>query len=202
MKDDPTALWGSLVPGRSPALLLVDPVVAYVDPLSPFYAGSHPAGHLRRLLAAARAARIPVCITRVLHHKNGIDGGLFARKIPALKLLAADSPLGVYADGLEPVDDDVEITKQYPSAFAHTPLAATLTAMGADTVIIGGFSTSGCIRATATDAMQSGFVPLVAREAVGDCDLAAHRANLIDIQTKIGEVVTVGDIIGMLKGNP
>jgi maleamate amidohydrolase len=90
----------------------------------------------------------------------------------------------------KPQGGDIEVVKQYPSAFAGTSLAATLTGLGVDTVIITGFSTSGCIRATATDAMQSGFIPVVVADAVGDRLPAPHEANLFDIQAKIGEVVS------------
>ena len=84
------------------------------------------------------------------------------------------------------------ITKQYASAFFGTSLASTLTALGVDTVLIAGVSTSGCVRATAVDACQHGFVPLVVREAVGDRHPAPHEANLFDLQAKYAEVVTLG----------
>lgn len=80
------------------------------------------------------------------------------------------------------------MTKQYPSAFFGTALAAYLTANRVDTLFIGGLTTSGCVRATALDAMQHGFVPVVAEEAVGDRDPDVHAANLFDIRHKIGEV--------------
>jgi maleamate amidohydrolase len=81
------------------------------------------------------------------------------------------------------------ITKQYASAFFGTPLAAELTALGCDTLLIAGVSTSGCIRATALDCCQHGFIPLVVREAVGDRAPAPHEANLFDLQAKYAEVV-------------
>ncbi|MBM4197931.1 MAG: isochorismatase family protein [Gammaproteobacteria bacterium] len=83
------------------------------------------------------------------------------------------------------------ISKQYASAFFGTPLAATLHALGVDTLLIAGVSTSGCVRATAVDACQHGFVPLVVREAVGDRHPAPHEANLFDLQAKYAEVISL-----------
>ena len=64
-----------------------------------------------------------------------------------------------------------------------------LTARGVDTLIITGCSTSGCVRATAVDAMQNGFRPIVPRECVGDRHDGPHEANLFDINAKYGDVV-------------
>ncbi|MEM8905424.1 MAG: isochorismatase family protein [Actinomycetota bacterium] len=88
----------------------------------------------------------------------------------------------------------------FPSAFGGTTLAAHLTAEGVDTLVITGVSTSGCVRATATDAMSSGFAPIVVRDAVGDRDAAAHHANLHDIDTKIGDVIDLAEAIAALRG--
>ncbi len=194
---------GSLTPGRASALLVIDPMVAYLDPESSLYAGVEDAVvALRELVAGARAASVPVVFTRVEHDPDGLNGGVFFRKVPALGLFAPDSPFSAYIEGLAPERGDLEIVKQYPSAFAHTSLAATLTAMGVDTVFLSGFSTSGCIRASATDAMQNGFVPFVVEDAVGDRLPEVNRANLYDIQAKIGEVVSLGEAVRLMGGTP
>ncbi|MFJ9244890.1 isochorismatase family protein [Streptomyces sp. NPDC101776] len=180
---------GELTPGTSPALILVDPARAYVDPDCPLYAGVEPAADaMRLLLADARRAGIPVIVTRVLLRADGGDGGLFLRKVPVLRVFAEGNPFGEFIDGLAPAPHDITVTKQCPSAFFGTALADRLTADGIDTLLIGGLSTSGCVRATALDAMQHGFVPIVVEEAVGDRDPDIHAANLFDIKHKIGEV--------------
>ncbi|MFJ8057776.1 isochorismatase family protein [Streptomyces sp. NPDC096142] len=182
-------LAGHLTPGTAPALLLVDPARAYVDPDCPLYAGAEQAADaMRLLLADARRAGIPVIVTRVLLSADGSDGGLFLRKVPALRAFAEDSPFSAFIDGLAPTPDELTVTKRSPSAFHDTALAAHLTANGIDTLVMGGLSTSGCVRATALDALQHGFVPIVTREAVGDRDPDIHAANLFDIEHKIGEV--------------
>jgi maleamate amidohydrolase len=192
-------LGGRLDPGTSPALLLVDPARAYVDPGCPLYAGVEPAVDvMRALLAGARRARVPVVVTRVRFRPDGGDGGVFFRKVPTLRVFAEGSPYGDFIDGLAPTADELTVTKQYPSAFFGTALAAYLTANGVDTVLIAGLTTSGCVRATALDAMQHGFVPVLVEEAVGDRDPDVHAANLFDIRHKIGEVWPVERVMGYL----
>ena len=77
----------------------------------------------------------------------------------------------------------------YASAFVGTSLAASLTAWQVDTCVICGLTTSGCVRATAVDALQHGFVPLVVGDAVGDRDPRPHQASLFDLAAKYAEVV-------------
>ncbi|MEV7000379.1 isochorismatase family protein [Streptomyces sp. NPDC093982] len=192
---------GHLAPGRSPALLLVDPARAYVDPDCPLYAGVEPAVEaMRALLAAGRGAGIRVVVTRVRFRPDGGDGGVFFRKVPTLRVFAEGSPYGDFIDGLAPAADELTVTKQYPSAFFGTALAAYLTANRVDTLLIGGLTTSGCVRASALDAMQHGFVPVVVEEAVGDRDPDVHAANLFDIRHKIGEVWPLERVTGYLEG--
>ncbi|MEV0221790.1 isochorismatase family protein [Streptomyces sp. NPDC050704] len=192
---------GQLAPGTSPALILVDPARAYVDPDCPLYAGVEPAVEaMKALLAAARQAGIPVIITRVLLRADGSDGGIFFRKVPTLRAFIEGSPFGEFIDGLAPAADELTVTKQYPSAFFGTALAAFLTAGRIDTLLIGGLSTSGCVRATALDAMQHGFIPVVVEEAVGDRDPDIHAANLFDIKHKIGEVWPIERVEDYLGG--
>jgi maleamate amidohydrolase len=70
-------------------------------------------------------------------------------------------------------------------------LVSLLTSLGIDTVLIAGVSTSGCIRASAVDCCQFGFVPLVVRDAVGDRAPEPHEASLFDLQAKYAEVVSL-----------
>lgn len=89
--------------------------------------------------------------------------------------------------------DEVVIVKQYASAFFGTSLAATLTAARIDTAVIAGVSTSGCVRASATDAMQHGFRPIVIAEACGDRTPAIHTANVTDLQAKYADIATIAE---------
>ena len=182
---------GHLRPGQSPALLLVDMVAAYLEPSSPLYCETAAAAvdSAARLAAAARAAGRPVFFTNVEYAPGGADGGLFYRKIPVLKVFEKGSPLGAFPPDLKPLAGDEIITKQFPSAFFGTSLAEHLLASGVDTLVIGGFSTSGCVRASALDALQYGFAPFVVRDACADRHEQPHEANLFDLQAKYAEVI-------------
>lgn len=205
MSDDLTsnyagAFTGHLSPGERPALLIVDAVQAYLDPASPLYAGVESAlGSIERLLDGARRCNAPVLFTNVVYREDGRDGGLFFKKVPALRSFVAGSPLATFPSSITPRADEIVVSKQYPSAFFGTPLASMLVAMGVDTLIIVGFSTSGCVRATALDALCYGFVPLVVRDACGDRHAAPHEANLFDLQAKYAEVVDEASALRFLS---
>ncbi|MFC6345584.1 isochorismatase family protein, partial [Nocardioides hankookensis] len=94
----------------------------------------------------------------------------------------------------------VVVTKQYASSFFGTSLAATLTAAGVDTVVVTGFSTSGCVRATALDALQHGFRPIVVADACGDREAATHDQNLFDLDAKYADVLSEQAVIDHLSG--
>lgn len=202
--DDLTANYvgafdGRLSFGKRPALLIVDFVMAYLDPASPLYAGVEDAlASNERLLAAARAAGIPVIFTNVVYQADGADGGLFYKKIPSLRVFLEGSPLGAFPPSLQPVAGEHVISKQFASAFFGTSLAEMLSEKGIDTLLITGLSTSGCVRATALDALQSGFAPFVVREACGDRHPAPHEANLFDLQAKYAEVVSEREACALL----
>lgn len=185
--------------GRRPALVLIDFVQAYFDKNCDLYAGVEDAlASGIRVRDAARKAGIPIIYTNVVYHKSTLDGGRFFQKAQPLKNFIAGSPMGAWPEGLSPSEDEIVISKQYPSAFFGTSLASTLTAMGVDTLIHTGLSTSGCVRATCVDSCSYGFIPIVVREAVGDRHSAPHEANLFDMNAKYGDVVSEDEIIAYL----
>lgn len=193
---------GALRFGHKPALLIVDVVVAYLTPGSPLYDPAFQAAleSNERLVAVARTAGLPVIFTNVVYQPGGADGGLFYLKVPALSAFQRGSAMGAFPDTLRPADADTIVSKQYASAFFGTSLASTLAAQGIDTLLITGFSTSGCVRATALDALQHGFIPFVVREACGDRHPAPHEANLFDLQAKYAEVVSEAKAIELIGG--
>jgi maleamate amidohydrolase len=191
---------GRLAFGKRPALLIVDVVMAYLDPASSLYGGFEPAlAACEVLVEAAREAGLRVVFTNVVYQAGGLDGGLFFRKVPALKAFLRGSPLGEFPPSLQPREGELVVSKQYPSAFFGTALASTLHAAGIDTLFIGGFSTSGCVRASALDALQYGFAPFVVRDACGERDARPQEANLFDIQAKIGEVISQAEAVALMR---
>ncbi|KQY37962.1 MULTISPECIES: isochorismatase family protein [Nocardia] len=186
--------------GNSPAVLVVDICAAYVTDGSPLRAPVEDAVRAAAaVVAQARESGLPVIFTRVRFEPNGPDGGLFRRKVPVLRVFEQGNPLGDFLDDPAPAPGDVIITKQYPSAFHATPLAATLAAQRVDTLVIVGLTTSGCVRASATDAMQHGFRPLVVADACGDRDAALHEANLTDLDIKYADVLGLEEALAVLR---
>ncbi|WP_321325444.1 isochorismatase family protein [uncultured Parasphingorhabdus sp.] len=192
---------GQLQPGDRPVLLLVDMVSAYLETDSPLYMASANAALLasKRLLEAARSAKIPVIYTTVRYLPDGSDGGHFFRKVPALSVWAGKNKFGFIPEILAPRAIEPIFTKQYPSAFFNTGLNAHLRTLGVNTVLLAGYSTSGCVRASALDALQHGFIPIVAADGCADRSRQIHDANLYDIGKKYAEVQNVDDILLWLK---
>jgi maleamate amidohydrolase len=187
-------------PGSRPAVLVVDVLRAYLDPASPLYAGVEEAvAAAARLVTAARAAGVPVLFTRVRYAAGGADGGLWIRKVPALHVLEEGNPLGDFPPEPAPQPGETVVVKQYASAFFGTSLDATLRALGVDTLLVAGLSTSGCVRASVVDAVSLGFRPLVVRDAVGDRDPRPHEAALFDIDAKYGDVVSLEAALALLS---
>lgn len=190
--------------GKRAAILVVDFIRAYTSLGAPLYAA--PVVEAVRqtvdVLAAARRKGVLVIYTRVIYNPSGIDGGIFVQKVPVLRTLVEGEPLAEIVPELPPARADVILNKQYASAFFGTSLAAMLTAQGVDTVIITGCSTSGCVRATAVDGMQHGFRVIVPRECVGDRRAEPHEANLFDIHSKYGDVVSRAEALAWLEALP
>ncbi|QMW21680.1 isochorismatase family protein [Sandaracinobacteroides saxicola] len=187
--------------GRRPVVIVVDFALAYLDRASPLFADVEDALAVNvALVAAARAAGVRIVFTRVDYAEGGLEGGLFYRKVKALACFDRGNPWGGFDPRLEPAPGDVVVTKHYPSAFFGTSLASMLTAMGVDTAIVTGLSTSGCVRATALDALCHGFYPIVVRDACGDRSAAVHEANLFDLQAKYADVVGSEVVMDYLRG--
>ncbi|WP_172731808.1 isochorismatase family protein [Pluralibacter gergoviae] len=193
--DNYAGVWGNRLGfGQRPALLLIDFIQGYTTPGAPLYAPGvvEAVRHAESLLAAARRAAIPVIHSQIRYHpQHQRDGGIWVQKAPVMRDMVEGNPLAAFCPGVLPLAGEVVITKQYASAFFATALAPLLVAQGIDTVLIAGCSTSGCVRASAVDALQHGFRPIVVRECVGDRHDAPHEANLFDIDSKYGDVVSM-----------
>lgn len=186
--------------GSKPALIVIDFVQAYTLPDAPLFAsGVAPAvKESVELLHAAREADVLVIHTTVQYTPpHFVDGGAWVRKSPVLRCLA-EKRFAAVCDGVEPLESEIVLRKQYASAFFGTSLASTLTAAGVDTVILVGCSTSGCIRASAVDGLQHGFNVVVPRECVGDRHEKPHEANLFDINSKYGDVLAKSEVLAYI----
>ena len=186
--------------GRRPALLVVDLCRAYTSPDGPF-ALPEPdlaVAACAALVDVARRGGHPVVWTAVRYSTGLADGGLFVRKVPALACFAEDAPGGWATLTLTPTNGEAVLVKQYASAFFGTPLASTLRALEVDTVVVAGVSTSGCVRASAMDALNCGFRPQVVREACADRTHQLHDNNLADLDAKYADVVSLDEALAHL----
>lgn len=187
--------------GRKPAIVVVDLMLGFTDPACDL--GSDLASVVRatqRVLAVVRDRSVPVFFTAMEYERDLSDAGIWPRKIAALEALARGSRWTGLDPRLARRDTEPIIWKKYASAFFGTDLASRLTSLGADTLLLLGASTSGCIRATAVDGLQHGYRVIVPREGVGDRAPVAHEANLFDIDGKYGDVVSLAAVLRYLRG--
>ncbi len=187
--------------GERPALAVIDVNTGFTDPASPLVCDlDHVVSEIVRLLDAFRAADLPIVYTTVAYDAAARSAArVFLEKIPALETLSEGSPWVTIDPRIAPRTEEPVIVKHWASAFFATPLASILAAERCDTLVVTGASTSGCVRATALDGLQHGYRVLVPRDAVGDRNPAAHEANLYDIDTKYGDVVSTDEVIAALS---
>jgi maleamate amidohydrolase len=188
--------------GRKTALIVIDLLQGYTLKGAPLFAPGvvKAVKEMPELLKLARQKKMPVIHTRVFYNPSDfIDGGVWIRKAPVLKSLVPGNKYAQFCKGVEPGKGELVIVKNYASAFFGTSLAATLTAAGIDTLMITGCTTSGCIRASAVDAVQNGFRPIVVRECVGDRHDGPHEANLFDINAKYGDVIGKAEALKYIR---
>jgi maleamate amidohydrolase len=182
----------SVTLGVRPAVLVVDFSRGFTDPQSTLGSDLTPEVEATgRLLEVAREREIPIIFTTIGFESNLKDGALWLQKMPALAELQIGGKWVEIDPRLERRAEETVILKKGASAFFGTNLPSILISQDVDTVIMCGATTSGCIRATAIDLLQYGYPTLVPRECVGDRAKGPHEANLVDIQAKYADVVSV-----------
>ena len=149
---------------------------------------------------AAHRATVPVVFTRNVQ-KRTIQFDSFAGKSTWDKTATLDeSDSSRIVDEITPVGTDFVLDKSYASAFYGTPLVSYLVGLGVDTLVITGVSTSGCVRATAVDAVTRGFRVAVVADAVADRIVASHKVALLDLWMKYTDVVDSTSAVRYLDG--
>lgn len=190
--------WGGRVPrGERPAVVVVDLSRGFTEPQWPTGAElGEVVDATSRLVEAAREAGAPVVFTTIAYDESDLDGGCaWLRKAPNMGILRVGTELVDLDPRLPRRPGDTLVVKKGASAFFGTDLAAGLAARRVDTVLLCGATTSGCVRASVVDAVQSGFDVLVPRQCVGDRAAGPHEANLFDIDAKYGDVIELDDAL-------
>ena len=175
--------------GDYPALVVVDMCKAFIDSSSPlgFECDELIQANIN-LINKFRLNKLPVIFTTTIY-RNASEASVFRSKIPALNILEPESDAITFIGDLAPLKDEILIEKKFASAFFQTKLTDSLLKIQADSVVICGVTTSGCVRATAVDSLQNNFPTTIAEDCVGDRDLDAHKANLYDLQSKYADVI-------------
>jgi len=155
---------------------------------------------IQRLLKLARDKRLPIFYTT--------NADLAEARRATKRQGGRQGPIEAAAKGREivsalaPMDGEVVIPKQKASAFFGTPLMSLLTELGADTVIVTGCTTSGCVRATVVDAFSYNLNVAVVEEAVFDRGEVSHKVNLFDMNAKYADVLSLSDAEAYLASLP
>ncbi|GGM25779.1 isochorismatase family protein [Micromonospora yangpuensis] len=198
------AFGGAQRTGRRPCLVVVDLNLGFTDPASPLSCATDPAVEaVRDLLAAARSAGNPVVYTTIEYDDAAErTAHAFVAKSPNLLLLRPGSRWTRIDSRIAPRPGEPVLTKLFASAFFGTHLNALLTAERCDSVVVVGASTSGCVRATAVDALQHGYSVVVPRDGVADRATDAHQGSLRDLQAKYADVVDLPTALALLGRSP
>lgn len=198
-KYEDSGFLGKLVMGERPGILVVDFQKGFTKPeLSPL--ASHCPNELQetlRILKKARERNIPIFFC-VIGYQNDEESGVWGQKGPSLRSLIEGTELVELDESLEHQKGETIIVKKWASAFVGTPLAAYLTSKSIDTLIITGTTTSGCIRASAVDAISNGFKPVIVKDAVCDRLQEAHENSLKDMEAKYTEIYMTEDVLSYL----
>ena len=192
----------SLSLGSNPALIVVDAVNGFTDPQCPLGTACPEVINANKvLLDEFRRQSLPIFFTTVVYH-NKSQASIFRQKLPALDCLKPDSQWITVDAALCRRDSEPLIEKQWASSFFGTDLADQLRQCRADSLVVTGLTTSGCVRATAVDGLQHNYPVLVPREACGDRDSVVHEASLFDLNKKYADVVLLSDLLVQLESIP
>jgi nicotinamidase-related amidase len=191
--------------GHKLAIVNVDFQRAYTDIeafATAYETDPHQIEHVNHISALARAKGMPVIWTRVAYKADAGDAGVWGTRTntpDSLQNIKYDSERHEYDPRVVIGPDDLQYSKRMPSAFFETQLASYLVWHKVDTVVVTGGSTSGCVRATAVDALSHGYRTIVPIETCADKHESYHFANLTDLQLKYADVEPVQAVIDWLE---
>lgn len=178
------------------ALLMVDFCNAFVD--EEFLGGGNikvAAARSLTLLEEARRRGWPIAHSQIVFDARQVQTNVWIEKVPALGVLTEENSLASFTTELAPLLGEKVIRKAVPSAFLDSDLKDWLSERHVRSIVIAGCTTSGCVRASAIDAISYGFRPIIAADCVGDRLLAAHDASLADLHAKYAEVLDQKSIL-------
>ncbi len=166
--------------------------------------------HIKALIDKARGKGLPVIYTTGERRADNWDAGSWRWKSTRGEETggSAGGFPGGALDGNEivamiaPGPKDIVVRKQKPSGFFATNLAAYLTLLGCDSVIVVGTTTSGCVRATVVDAFSLNYRVTLAEEGCFDRSEASHAVSLCDMHAKYADVVPTAEVLAYFDRLP
>ena len=194
--------------GKRPGLLVVDCIYGFTgsegltleQAIAEFSTACGPISwetipRIARLISIFRELKLPIVFTR-----NEPYDTLYVGRTTKRKPRGIEQPkFNEFPPAITPKSDEWVLAKTKASAFFHTPLTAYLIKQGVDTLVVCGVSTSGCVRASAVDAHSNGFTTFVVDNCCFDRSYFAHCANLFDIQAKYAAVLSLDELVTLLK---
>lgn len=151
------------------------------------------------LLALFREKGFPVLYPHVAPKKS-YDAGRLAAKVPSIMTIPAKGY--EFVAEVAPVDGDVLVPKRHPSAFFGTPLASYLIDAAADTLVVTGCTTSGCVRSSVVDAFAYNFRVAVPQDCCYDRSAVSHAVNLFDMSEKYADVMPAAELMKKIAAMP
>lgn len=196
--------------GKRPALLIIDVQYRTVGTTpKPFWeaikefptacgeVGWAAVANISKLLALFRERDWPVLYPHV-SPKESFDHGRLSDKVPAIMGVAARGY--AFVQDVAPGPKDILLPKKHPSAFFGTPLVSYLINCGADSLVVTGCTTSGCVRGSVVDGFAYNFRVLVPHDAVYDRSATSHAVNLFDMASKYADVMPTDRALDVLRG--
>ena len=170
------------------AILMIDVQKTYLDQdrrdvlgWPPIWRLGEVVGECRQLLAAGRAAGLPVIYTRSVHRPDGADVTPRMRRLQASLTRDGSTPLPAQSgtpeeimDEVAPQPGDIVIDKLRWDAFHYTELDPVLRNLAVQRLIIAGLQTNVCVETTARAAMMRNFEVAVPQDAVTTDGIALH----------------------------
>lgn len=186
--------------GKNPAIIVIDMMNAFTDENLPLGTNQDlQIENINKLLSTARLKKIPIFFMATYYEEDDFsDAGIWFRKMKGLATLRKNTKETEIDGKIIRLKNEPIIAKRFASSFFGTDLLTRLNSKGIDTTIIVGCTTSGCVRATAVDAIQFGFIPIVVEEAVSDRSENAHKQSLFDLQAKYSDVQNIGQVLSKL----
>src|SRR5215213_9844535 len=158
-----------------------------------------------RLIAAARAADVPVIYTTPVSRADGADVVLLPTDLsaetgtPPLTNSVEGTPDAEFPDEIAPRAEDYVFLKRRPSAFYGTGAAELLRMLRRDTIVIGGGATNRGVETSVREAFNLDLASIVVRECCWSGDAAAHAYSLDKAMRMYARIRSLDQVAEMLR---